>query len=87
MPFYLERSDIRNFPTVSDDGLRDFISTHNHAVLIVENGITAEQLQQQLPSGLAIKLIAQRGPARLVEVRSLDPSARIAQRPTTRNAK
>ncbi|QDV85723.1 glycosyltransferase [Stieleria magnilauensis] len=80
VPFYLNRSDVTNFRSVSDTGLRDFVVRHQRSVLIVDQRVTANQLREKLPLGVTVKLIADRGRASIVEVIRAQPSTQIAKR-------
>lgn len=82
VPFYLDRSDIRNFRAVGDSGLQRFVRSHARSILIVNDGITPEQLADQLPDGSKLMVLGRRGPARLIEVCAPTPD-RVATRGQT----
>ena len=82
VPFYLKRSDIPNFSNLHDRRLGEFVRAQDRAVLIIDKEVTVKQLRSQLPQDAKLKLLGERGPARLVEVRPPRPSEQLAARPT-----
>ena len=51
VPFYLGRSDIRNFRDVNDKSLIDFVSNQDRVLLIVSDRAAADHLRMNLPAG------------------------------------
>ncbi len=70
VPFYLDRSNIRNFADVADARLSDFTRDNPVCLLVVEREVTAEDLRKRLPAGSQLTELGQRGPALIYRVNS-----------------
>jgi len=79
VPFYLGRSDIRNFASISDAQIGRYVKAHDRMILVLEKRISDAQLFKQLPLGTVIQSDVQRGPARIVEVRSTSAEHQTAR--------
>jgi len=85
VPFYLQRSTIRNFPNLEDPRIAQFIDDQRRTLLIVEDQVTSEQIRSFLPPGTSVKLLAKRGASQIVEV-TIPGVERVATRPPDNQA-
>ena len=87
VPFYLNRTDIRNFKNFHEKSLHEFLQTNGRSILVVKSEVAAKDLWEELPTGATIRSLSVHGPAQIVEVALPKPSARLAEQSTERNTK
>jgi len=87
IPFYLNRSDIRNFKNFKDASLHDFLRRSGRSILVVESRVTSKRLWEELPPDATITTLSARGPAQIVEVTLPKPSPQLAGKLSLRNTK
>jgi dolichol-phosphate mannosyltransferase len=78
VPFYLNRSDIEHFEKPEDNNFGRFLEHHDRALLIVSSMVTEERLRESFPDRVAIKTIADRGYAKIIEVQPAVDVPKIA---------
>ncbi|TWT98493.1 glycosyltransferase [Stieleria varia] len=81
VPFYLNRSNIVNFPYFGDSRLPEFVSQNDRCLLIIDNDVNVLALRRVLPRSARLTPLGERGMASVYEVRNPESVKRIARTP------
>ena len=87
VPFYLNRSDIRNFNNLREKEFQQFVQAHRRSILVIESKVAAERLWEELPSGASVRSLSIQGPGQIFELIYNQPLDRIAEQPAAPTAK